>query len=157
MNKLIALLICVLVSSPLTAQQSLTAEAQRNVNISRKMVDDQRNTQIVMNMHFTKEEKEKFWPVYREYRKAMAEVGDKRLAVIVEYANNVDRMTDPLAKKLLDRTFGVDKEFIRTKEKYVKKFRQFLPDIKVVRLMQLENRVDIAVDMKVAEGIPLMK
>jgi len=157
MNKLIALLICVLVSSPLTAQQSLTAEAQRNVNISRKMVDDQRNTQIVMNMHFTKEEKEKFWPVYREYRKAMAEVGDKRLAVIVEYANNVDRMTDPLAKKLLDRTFGVDKEFIRTKEKYVKKFRQFLPDIKVVRLMQLENRMDIAVDMKVAEGIPLMK
>jgi hypothetical protein len=87
----------------------------------------------------------------------MAAVGDKRLAVIVNYANNVDRMTDPLAKKLLDQSFEVDKDFIRTKERYVKKFRRILPDIKVVRLMQLENRMDIAVDMKVAEGIPLMK
>lgn len=157
MKKLIALLICFLLATPLAAQQSLTAEAQRNVNISRKMVDDKRNTQIAMFMSFSQEEKEKFWPLYREYREAMASVGDKRLAVIVDYANNVDRMTDPLAKQLLDRSFKVDKEFIQTKERYVKKFRRILPDIKVVRLMQLENRMDIAVDMKVAEGIPLMK
>jgi|SRR5210317_1384695 len=157
MKKLIALLICFLLATPLAAQQSLTAEAQRNVNISRKMVDDKRNTQIAMFMSFSQEEKEKFWPLYREYREAMAGVGDKRLAVIVDYANNVDRMTDPLAKQLLDRSFKVEKEFIQTKERYVKKFRRILPDIKVVRLMQLENRMDIAVDMKVAEGIPLMK
>ncbi|MDH3788413.1 MAG: hypothetical protein OES53_07600 [Xanthomonadales bacterium] len=157
MKKLIALLICFLLATPLAAQQSLTAEAQRNVNISRKMVDDKRNTQIAMFMSFSQEEKEKFWPLYREYREAMAGVGDKRLAVIVDYANNVERMTDPLAKQLLDRSFKVDKEFIQTKERYVKKFRRILPDIKVVRLMQLENRMDIAVDMKVAEGIPLMK
>jgi hypothetical protein len=157
MKTLTALLICFIVSGPLLAQSSLTADAQRNVNISRKMVDDKRNTQIAMFMSFTKEEKEKFWPLYREFRTAMAAVGDKRLAVIVDYANNVDNMTDSLARQLLDRSFKVDKEFTRTKESYVKKFRRILPDIKVVRLMQLENRMDIAVDMKIAEGIPLMK
>ena len=87
----------------------------------------------------------------------MAKVGDKRLAVIVDYANNVDRMTDPLAKQLLDRSFSVEKEFTRTRERYVKKFRRILPDIKVVRLMQLENRMDIAVDARIAQDIPLMK
>ena len=151
------LLICFLLSLPAYAQSVDLADAQRTVNISRKMIDDKRNNQIAMFMNFTREEKEKFWPLYREYRKTMAAVGDKRLAVIVNYANNVDRMTDPLAKKLLDQSFEVDKDFIRTKERYVKKFRRILPDIKVVRLMQLENRMDIAVDMKVAEGIPLMK
>lgn len=157
MKRLIALLICLFVSFPLIAQKVVTADAQRAVNISRKMIDDKRNNQIARFMKFTQEEKEKFWPVYREYREAMATVGDKRLAVIIDYANNVDTMTDPLARKLLDRSFDVEKEFIRTKERYVKKFRRILPDIKVVRLMQLENRMDIAVDMKVAEGIPLMK
>ena len=157
MKTLSALLICFLVSSPLTAQTSLTSEAQRNVNISRKMIDDKRNTQLAVFMNFTSEEKEKFWPLYREYRTAMAKVGDKRLAIIVEYADNVDNMTDPRAKNLLDRSFKVEKEFIQTKERYVRKFRKILPDIKVVRVMQLENRMDIAVDMKVAEGIPLMK
>lgn len=157
MKTLIALLICLIFAAPLLAQNPVTADAQRNVNISRKMIDDKRNTQIAMFMNFTQQEKEKFWPLYRDYRKAMAAVGDKRLAVIVDYANNVDNMTDSLARQLLDRTFKIDKEFIRTKESYVKKFRRILPDIKVVRLMQLENRMDIAVDMKVAEGIPLMK
>ena len=157
MNRPMTLLICFLLSLPAYAQSVDLADAQRTVNISRKMIDDKRNNQIAMFMNFTQEEKEKFWPLYREYRKAMAAVGDKRLAVIVNYANNVDRMTDPLAKKLLDQSFEVDKDFIRTKERYVKKFRRILPDIKVVRLMQLENRMDIAVDMKVAEGIPLMK
>lgn len=157
MTKPITLLICFFISFPVLAQNVVTADAQRAVNISRKMVDDKRNNQIAMFMSFTQEEKEKFWPLYREYRKAMGTVGDKRLAVIIDYANNVDTMTDPLAKKLLDRSFDVDKDFIRTKERYVKKFRRILPDIKVVRLMQLENRMDIAVDMKVAEGIPLMK
>ena len=157
MKTLTALLICFLVSSPLMAQNSLTSEAQRNVNISRKMIDDKRNTQLALFMNFTQEEKEKFWPLYREYRTAMAKVGDKRLAIIVEYADNVDNMTDPRAKNLLDRSLNVEKEFIQTKERYVRKFRKILPDIKVVRVMQLENRMDIAVDMKVAEGIPLMK
>jgi hypothetical protein len=146
-----------LVSFPVFARDVVTADAQRAVNISRKMIDDKRNNQIAMFMSFTQQEKEEFWPLYREYRKAMAAVGDKRLAVIIDYANNVDTMTDPLAQKLLDRSFDVEKDFIRTKERYVKKFRRILPDIKVVRLMQLENRMDIAVDMKVAEGIPLMK
>jgi hypothetical protein len=157
MKTLIALLICFVVSGPLLAQNSLTADAQRNINISRKMIDDKRNTQLAMQMSFSKEEKEKFWPMYREYRTAMAAVGDKRLAVIVEYADNVNNMTDARARKLLDRSFSVEKETIRTKEKYVRKFRRILSDIKVVRLMQLENRMDIAVDAKVAEGIPLMK
>ena len=82
MKKLIALLICFLLATPLAAQQSLTAEAQRNVNISRKMVDDKRNTQIAMFMSFSQEEKEKFWPLYREYREAMAGVdgGDRGFA-----------------------------------------------------------------------------
>jgi len=157
MKRLTALLICFFISLPVFAEKVDPAEAQRTINISRKMIDDKRNNQIAMFMSFSQKEKEKFWPLYREYRTAMAAVGDKRLAVIVDYANNVDNMTDPLARKLLDRSFSVDKEFIHTKERYVKKFRRILPDIKVVRLMQLENRMDIAVDMKVAEGIPLMK
>ena len=103
MKRLIALLICLLLSFPVFAQNVVTADAQRAVNISRKMIDDKRNNQIALFMNFTQEEKERFWPLYREYREDMAAVGDKRLAVIIDYANHVDNMTDPLAKKLLER------------------------------------------------------
>jgi len=157
MKTLVALLLLLVVASPLHAQHSLTVEAQREINISRKLINDRRNTAIALNMKFTQQEKENFWPLYREYRVAMAKVGDKRLAVLVDYADNIDVMTDLTAKKLLDRSFAVEKEVIKVKQKYVAKFRKILPQTKVVRLMQIESRMDAMVDLKIAEGVPLME
>ena len=157
MKTLIALLLCFIVVSPLAAQQSVTVQAQRQINIARKLINNQRNTTLAYNMSFTQKEKEKFWPLYREYRKAMATVGDKRLAGILDYVDHIDTMSESKAKQLLNQYFSVEKEVIRVKEKYVRKFRRILPQTKVVRLMQLENRMDSMVDLKIAEGIPLMK
>jgi hypothetical protein len=157
MKTLISLLLCLCVAAPLLAQQSLSVQEQREINIARKLINDKRNTALAFNMSFTQEEKEKFWPLYREYRAAMGTVGDKRMAVIVDYADHIDAMTESRAKALLDRSFGVDKETIKVKEKYVRKFRRILPETKVVRLMQMESRMDTLVAMKIAEGIPLME
>ena len=157
MRTLICLLLCLCVAGTLLADQSLSVQEQREINISRKLINDKRNTALAFNMSFTQEEKEKFWPLYREYREAMGKVGDKRMAVIVDYADHIDAMTESRAKQLLDRSFGVDKETIKVKEKYVRKFRRILPETKVVRLMQMENRMDTLVAMKIAEGIPLME
>ena len=157
MKILTPMLICLILASPLMAQQSITPRLQLDINIQRKVINDQRNTALAFNMSFTQKEKEKFWPVYREYRVAMGKVGDKRVAVIVEYAQYMHSMTQARAKQLLDRSFAVEKETIKVKERYVRKFRKFLPETKVVRLMQVENRMDSMIDLKLAEGIPLME
>jgi len=157
MKTIIALLLFFLLAGPLAAQLSMTEQARIEIDASRKMINDKRNTAIAFNMSFTQEEKEKFWPLYREYRAAMAKVGDKRLDVIVDYADNIDAMTDSKAKQLLDRSFAVDKETIKVKQKYADKFRRILPETKVVRLMQIENRMDAMVELKIAEGVPLME
>ncbi len=157
MKILTPMLICLILASPLMAQQSITPRLQLDINIQRKVINDKRNTALAFNMSFTQQEKEKFWPVYREYRVAMGKVGDKRVAVIVDYATYMDSMTQSMAKQLLDRSFAVEKETIKVKERYVRKFRKFLPETKVVRLMQVENRMDSMIDLKLAEGIPLME
>jgi len=157
MKIIIALLLSLLISTPLAAQQPLTVQEQRQINISRKLINDKRNTAIAYNMKFTQEEKEKFWPLYREYRDAMAKVGDKRMAVIVEYAEHLETKSESKAKELLDRSFAVQKETLKVRQKYAGKFRRILPATKVVRLMQIEHRMDTQVDMKIAEGVPLME
>jgi hypothetical protein len=139
------------------AQQSMTPKLQLDINVTRKVINDKRNTALASNMSFTQQEKEKFWPIYREYREAMGKVGDKRVAVIVDYAEHMNSMTEARAKQLLDQSFAVQKETIKVKERYVRKFRKVLPETKVVRLMQVENRMDAMIDLKLAEGIPLME
>ena len=157
MKILTALLISLALSAPLAAQQPLTLNEQRQIDIQRKLINDKRNTAIAFNMTFTEEEKDKFWPLYREYRDAMAKVGDKRMEVITEYAVNMNNMTDSLARRLLDKSIAAEKETIKVKQKYIGKFGRILPETKVVRLMQIENRMDAMVNLKIAEGVPLME
>jgi len=157
MKILIALLLLLTVASPLAAQQSMTVQAQRDINISRKLINNKRNTALAYNMSFTQQEKEKFWPLFREYRAAMDQVGDKQLANIVDYADHIGSMTQSKAKELLNRSFAIEKEAIKVRQRYVGKFRRILPETKVVRLMQIEHRMDSMVDMKIAEGVPLME
>lgn len=161
MKTLIALLLCLAMAipfaAPVSAQQGLAPQTQGQINIARKLINDKRNSAIAFNMKFNKEEKEKFWPAYRKYREAMKIIGDRQVSMIVEYANHVDAMTENKAADLLKKYFQTEKDAIKIKESYVRKFRRILPGSKVVRLMQIENRMDTVVAMKIAEGIPLME
>jgi hypothetical protein len=156
MKFVLSLLVLCSIQTPLYAQMS-GAEARRDIAISRRLINDQRNTALAFNMSFTQKEKEAFWPLYRKYRDAMSKVGDARLDVIVDYAENYDVMTQEKARELLDRSFIYEEQALKVKQIYAKKFRRILPDIKVTRLMQLENRMDAAVLLKFSEGIPLME
>lgn len=157
MTRLISLLLFLTLAGPLMAQQDLTTGQQREIGIALKLINDRRTSTLAFNMSFTQEEKEKFWPLYREYREAMTVVEDSRMEVVFEYANHHENMSQAKAKSLLDRYLTSEKDAIKIKEKYVHKFRRILPETKVVRLMQVENRLDTMVQVKLSEGIPLME
>ena len=156
MKYVLSLMFLLLIQNPLFAQ-SLSAAAERDIAISLRMINDKRNTSLAFNMSFTKEEKDAFWPLYRKYRDAMTNVSTRQLDVIVDYASHYDNMTEDKAQELLDRSFIYQEQALKVKQLYVKKFRRILPNIKVTRLMQLENRMDAAVRLKLSEGIPLIE
>ena len=156
MKYVLSLLVLLSIQTPLYAQMT-GAKARQEIAISRRLINDQRNSALAFNMSFTQKEKEAFWPLYRKYREAMSKVGDKKLDVIVDYVENYDAMTQKKARELLDRSFVNDEQALKVRQTYAKKFRRILPEIKVTRLMQLESRMDAAVLLKFAEGIPLME
>jgi len=156
MKYTLSLMFLLLIQTPLYAQ-SPSAIAERDIAISRSMINDKRNTALAFNMSFTEEEKDAFWPLYRKYRDAMSNVGARQLDVIVDYANHYDNMTEAKAQELLDRSLIYEEQAFKVKQLYVTKFRRILPNIKVARLMQIENRMDAAIKLKLSEGIPLME
>jgi hypothetical protein len=154
---LILTLNTLLLAPETAAAQSMNAAAELDIAISRRVINDKRNQTLAFNMSFTQQEKEDFWPLYREYRDAMAKVGDKRLALIVDYADHYDNMSDAKARQLLDESMKIQRERLKLQQRYIRKFQRILSDIKVVRLFQIENRIDAAVELKLSEGIPLME
>ena len=153
-----ALCLALLVSfvSPLMAE-ALSPEARADIERSRAMINDKRNTSLAFNMSFNETEREAFWPLYEQYRAAMSNVGTRRLDLIVDYANHYEEMTEDKAADLLRRAMVYEEQALTVKHLYMKKFMKILPATKVGRLYQIESRMDSAIDMKLAEGIPLME
>lgn len=98
-----------------------------------------------------------FWTPYREYTEAMNEVNDLRVKVITDYAANADNMTDEVAKQLLKDYFEYEKERAKVREKFSKDFRKVIPETKVARFYQIDNKLDAIINFALAMQIPLIE
>ncbi len=156
MKYILSLLLLLLFTTPLKAQ-SLSAEAAADIEKSRVVINDKRNTALAFNMSFSEEESAAFWPLYEKYRDAMSQVGSRKLSVIIDYANHYEEMTQDKAADILRRYMIYEEQALKVKQHYIKKFMEILPATKVTRLFQIENRMDAAISLKLAEGIPLME
>ena len=149
-----------LLSSLLFLALAATVQAQSlddQIALVRQAHNTDREAVITLNVHFTSAESEAFWPAYREYRKSMQANGDLRLNLIKEFAASYNDLTDEQASRLLENSFKIQQDRLDTRRQYSARFTEFLPGKKVARIMQMESKMDAAIDMKLAAEIPLVK
>jgi hypothetical protein len=79
------------------------------------------------------------------------------LNLISEYAQAYEQMTNEIAKNLLDELMTIESLGLKLRQTYVPKFRDVLPDVKVVRYFQIENKIHAALMYEFAAKIPLIK
>jgi hypothetical protein len=77
--------------------------------------------------------------------------------LINDYAEAYENMTDNTAKKLLDEVITIETLGLKLRQTYLPKFRKILPDVKVVRYYQMENKINAALMYEIAANIPLIK
>ena len=109
------------------------------------------------NMQFSEAEAKKFWPVYDQFQNELFILRMRSLKLIENYAGNSDKMTNDIAKKLLDEYLTIERLRQKVREAYLPKFRKVLPEIKVARYYQIENKISAVVNFELAKQIPLVK
>lgn len=112
---------------------------------------------VAENMQLTRAEARAFWPVYEMYQNELFLLRTRTLLLIKAYADAYGTMTNAAAKKLLDEYMTIEKLRLELLKAYLPKFRKVLPDMKVVRYYQIENKIQAAVDYELAGRIPLIK
>ena len=116
-----------------------------------------RKVLIRRNLDLTPEEDNNFWTPYREYTEDMARVNDLRIKVITDYAANVDNMTDDAAKDILKDYFKYKEDKAKVRKKHAKKFKKVIPEAKVLRFYQIDNKLDAIRNFTLAMQIPLVE
>ena len=150
-------LVCTLIicSFALTAFAQQTS--QGTMDAVRDSLKAQKRAFVGVNMQLTDAEDAKFWPVYDSYQKDLGKINEKIAAMIVDYAKNYETLTDGKANQLLRTNLALDRDLLKLRESYLAKFSAVLPQKKVARYYQLENKIQAVIRYDLADRIPLAK
>jgi hypothetical protein len=79
--------------------------------------------------------------------------------LIESYADDYRKksLTDDKAKKLIDEALAIDLAEANLKSGYAPKLSKVLPVRKVVRYLQIENKIRAVVKYDIASGVPLVR
>jgi len=112
---------------------------------------------VAENMELTEAEAKAFWPVYNQYQDELFLLRTRTLKLIKDYADAYEKMNNETAKKLMDEYITIETLGPKLRQTYLPKFRKVLPEVKVVRYYQIENKIQAALMYDLAANIPLMK
>ena len=148
-------LLCVLVlcGMPAVAQD----KPADNMQLVVEKIRADKKLFIGENMRLTEGEAKGFWPVYEQYQDELFLLRARTVKLINDYEDAYEKMTDEIAKRLLDEYFTIETLGLKLRQTYLPKFRAVLPEVKVFRYYQLENKINVALMYEVAAHIPVIK
>jgi hypothetical protein len=128
-----------------------------NMDLVQEKISTDKKLFIATNMELTESEAKTFWPVYEAYQKELKLLRERDIKLIETFAAAYETMSDDVAMNLLNDSFSISSDHQNLNESYLPKFRKVLPDKKVARYFQLENKINAVVEYEMARRIPLVK
>ena len=135
--------------------QATDQSQEQAIQVVRNTIQADRQAVITQCLQLTDKEAEGFWPLYHQYRAEMDQIGDGLVKVVQDYASEYPNISDPHAKEMLKELNRLQEKHLATRSSYLKKFGKVLPPSKNLRFAQLENRLDLLVQLRLAANIPL--
>ena len=148
---------CLLIGAWVLPLAAMAEEPTENMKIVREKILADRKLFVAGNMELSEAEAQAFWPVYEDYIGDMQILGAKGAYIIDDFARNYQDMTDAKARDLLNEFMAYEAEYLALRENYLPRFRDAVPEKKVARFYQIENKIRAIVNYELAGQIPLMK
>ncbi len=152
----------VMASVSMFAQAAPAASAQpkasldQDIQMLRQDVQSAKKQAVAENMNLTADEATKFWPVYDQYQAEVAKIGDQRVALIKQYADSYNTITDAQANEFMKKAAGIDQQFTATRLKYVPMFEKVISAKKTALWYQIDRRLDLLINLQLAANIPVV-
>ena len=126
-----------------------------DIELLRQDLRDKKRQVIGENMSLSDEEGQKFWPIYQHYVRDLTAVNDQKYALLKQYAEMWETMSDQDALIYVRHWLEVDGQAQALRLKYVPVVSQALPGRKAATFFQLDRRLNMIVDLQLFGQIPL--
>ncbi len=147
----------------LGATQSALAQSSGEISMSDQeqllisQIQSDRRAIVLSTLQLTDAEVQAFTPIFDKYQAEMKKLGTRYTDVLNKFASNYDSMTDDAAEDILKESFKVREERNDLLKEYARLMGKKLPATKVLRWVQIENKMTALLDWQMAQIIPLAR
>ena len=151
----LAALLAIAGAGAASAQGTVNMTDQDQLLISQIQTD--KRAVVLKSMNLSDAQVASFTPIYDQYQAEMKKLLQRNSDLVNKYAATYETMSDADAKKLLEEAFKLRIDRTETLRKYARKMEKVLPATKVLRFVQIENKLTTLLDWQAAQLIPLVK
>lgn len=145
---------CVVLAAPYGALAQSTHDEQQQL-IAQIQTD--KHAMVLQALALDDAQVQAFSPIYDRYQVERKRLFDRAAALLNLYASSYESMTDDAARKILQEWFSLRDDEVALTRKYARQLEKVLPPAKVVRFVQVENKLDTLLQMKAVTNIPLAR
>jgi hypothetical protein len=149
----LAVAITVWFASPAVSQD----KPADNMQILLEKIRADKKLLVAANLDLTETEAKAFWPVYDKFQDELFLLRARTARLIKDYAEAFKDMKNEKAKALLDESITIESLGLKLRKAYLPKFRKALPEKKVARYYQIENKIQAMLNYELAKEIPLVQ
>jgi hypothetical protein len=147
-KKLILAALIVIVGLP------CVADTKRDTQLTLEVIQAERKELVEAAVRPSPQQETKFWDTYRAYRSDVADLNNRAVKLIEEYAESFGALTDDQALRMAKEAAAIDVGRVRARKKCVKKLQSILIPKQVVRYLQIEAKMDAVMRLEMAAHIP---
>lgn len=123
--------------------------------LQRSNLRSQKKELVKKALSLTAEQAQAFWPIYNQYEADTIKLNDGRIALIQEYLSQRKDLSSEKATELINRVMQAQEQRHEMKKAYVKDLGKVLTAKQALRLLLLENQIDVQLEAQIAAQIPL--
>ena len=149
--------LALLTALPLASQAKEKVSLNADEQVLIKQIQSDRRAIFADNLGLTEAESAKFWPIYDEYEARRQKYEERYVAMVNDFAEKYDSLTDAQAEKILAERMDIERKQLELKEEYTKKIAKVLPGKKALRYAQIESRITNLLRRNLYSVIPLAR
>ena len=128
-----------------------------NMEILLEKIRADKKLLVAANMELTEAEAKAFWPVYDKFQDELFLVRARTARAIKDFSDSYKDMGNEKARALLEESMTIESMSLKLRQAYLPKFRKALPEKKVARYYQIENKIQAMLNYELAKEIPLVQ
>ena len=145
---------CAALAAPYAVQAQSTYDEQQQLLAQ---IQTDKRAIVLKTLALDDAQVQAFTPIYDRYQVERKKLFDRAADLLDLYASNYESMTDDAARKVLKDWFSLQGDEVALTRRYAKQFEKVLPPAKVVRFVQIENKLDTLLKLKAVANIPLAR